>query len=116
MPIRETTVHTLATALAAPLAPPMTRVLDVRTEGEHTLASLPCAVLIPLHELHGRAAELIEGGWSYDDRVFVLCHHGVRSRTGAAILESLGFLDVASVTGGIDAWSLHVDPTIPRYT
>ena len=30
-------------------------------------------------------------------------------------LERLGFTNVHSLTGGIDAWSCEVDPTVPRY-
>jgi rhodanese-related sulfurtransferase len=47
--------------------------------------------------------------------VVVYCHHGVRSQAGAALLERLGFKDVVSLAGGIDAWSLLVDPRVPRY-
>ena len=115
MPIRETTVEQLDEALRASGGAATPRLLDVRTEGEHAIASISAAVLIPLHELHGRVGELIEEGWGHDDPIFVLCHHGVRSRTGAAILESLGFRDVVSVAGGIDAWSLRVDRSVPRY-
>jgi rhodanese-related sulfurtransferase len=44
-----------------------------------------------------------------------LCHHGVRSNRAAEFLLANGFDDVVSVAGGIDAWSMQVDPTIPRY-
>ena len=33
----------------------------------------------------------------------------------AAYLEKEGFADVANLTGGIDAWSAQVDPSVPRY-
>jgi rhodanese-related sulfurtransferase len=47
-------------------------------------------------------------------KVVVYCHHGVRSLSGAAILRRAG-IDAASLSGGIDAWSLTVDPAVPRY-
>ncbi|MEY4190445.1 MAG: hypothetical protein RIR17_1181, partial [Planctomycetota bacterium] len=47
--------------------------------------------------------------------VVVYCHHGVRSLSGAAILENAGFPPTYSLSGGLDAWSLKIDPTIPRY-
>jgi len=47
--------------------------------------------------------------------VVVYCHHGIRSQSAAAFLERSGFSDVSSLTGGIDAWSCEVDPTVPRY-
>jgi rhodanese-related sulfurtransferase len=39
----------------------------------------------------------------------------VRSLSGAAVLSAAGFPNVASLAGGIDRWSLVVDPTVPRY-
>ncbi|MFI5299957.1 MAG: rhodanese-like domain-containing protein, partial [Polyangiales bacterium] len=85
------------------------------TEGEHQVAAIEGAVLIPLHELPRRSAELLELGWALDAPVAVLCHHGVRSRSGAAILQGAGFTSVRSVAGGIEAWSVRVDPSVPRY-
>jgi rhodanese-related sulfurtransferase len=45
----------------------------------------------------------------------VYCHHGVRSLTGTHLLMRAGFTNVASLSGGIEAWSVFVDPTVPRY-
>ena len=54
---------------------------------------------------------------SFDkNRQIVLhCHHGGRSRAAAEQLVAQGFRNVFNVEGGIDAWSTHVDPTVPRY-
>lgn len=86
--------------------------LDVRQPFEHELAALPDSVLVPLDELSQRADEIAppEGAL-----VVAYCHHGVRSLSAAAILEQLGFPRVASLQGGIDAWSLHIDESVPRY-
>jgi adenylyltransferase/sulfurtransferase len=86
--------------------------LDVRLPAEHETAALPDSHLIPLAELPGRADEIQPPD---DALVVVYCHHGIRSLSGAAILERLGFNNVVSLAGGIDAWSLHVDPKVPRY-
>ena len=43
-----------------------------------------------------------------------LCHHGGRSMQVAAFLAQHGF-QVSNVSGGIHAWSVQVDPTIPVY-
>jgi rhodanese-related sulfurtransferase len=48
-------------------------------------------------------------------QVVVYCHHGIRSLSGAAILGQAGIPDAASLAGGIDAWSVEVDPSVPRY-
>ncbi len=84
--------------------------LDVRTDEELAIAALPGGVHIPLQELPRRMGELNPG-----HPIAVLCHHGVRSDMAARFLEQNGFSDVSNVAGGIDAWSLHVDPDVPRY-
>ena len=45
----------------------------------------------------------------------VYCHHGIRSMSAAQFLERAGFTNVVSLAGGIDAWSVEVDPKVPRY-
>ena len=47
--------------------------------------------------------------------IVVYCHHGVRSRMGAGAVVQAGYEEVYSLAGGIDAWSLEVDPQVPRY-
>jgi len=47
--------------------------------------------------------------------LIVYCHHGVRSQRVANWLTGNGFADVASMTGGIDLWSVEVQPELPRY-
>lgn len=84
--------------------------LDVRLPEEIATASLTGTVNIPLHELPQRFGELTS-----DKPVVAMCHHGVRSQTAAKFLERNGFPEVLSLAGGIDAWSVDVDATIPRY-
>lgn len=86
--------------------------LDVRNDDEHAYCRLPGSVLIPLPELPSRLEEVQPPD---DALVVVYCHHGVRSLGGAAILQQAGHASVASLAGGIDAWSLTIDPTTPRY-
>jgi monothiol glutaredoxin len=43
------------------------------------------------------------------------CHHGARSQQAALQLLQEGFRKVYNLRGGIDAWSLLVDPAVPRY-
>ncbi len=86
--------------------------LDVRQSWEHEAAALPGSVLLPLHELPARSAEVAPPAGAL---VVVYCHHGIRSLRAAAYLERVGLSDVASLAGGIDAWSLEVDPAVPRY-
>jgi rhodanese-related sulfurtransferase len=86
--------------------------IDVRQPWEHETAALPDSVLIPLNELPARAAEVAPPAGA---RVVVYCHHGIRSLRGAAFLSRAGLADVASLAGGIDAWSREVDAAVPRY-
>jgi rhodanese-related sulfurtransferase len=39
----------------------------------------------------------------------------VRSLHAADFLAQVGITDVVSLAGGIDAWSMQIDPTVPRY-
>lgn len=87
------------------------RLIDVRQPWENQIANLPGSVLIPLNELPQRAQEIIR-----DQAVVVVyCHHGIRSLSAAGYLQRLGFVNVKSLAGGIDAWSCEIDPNIPRY-
>lgn len=86
--------------------------VDVRQPWEKELATLPDSLLIPLNELAQRAREISAPTPSM---IVVYCHHGIRSVSAGAFLERLGFTDVHSLTGGIDAWSCEVDPGVPRY-
>jgi adenylyltransferase/sulfurtransferase len=86
--------------------------LDVRQAWEHEIAALPGSVLVPLDELSERSAELEPPAGA---TIVAYCHHGVRSLSAAALLEAAGLVGVVSLRGGIDAWSLEVDPRVPRY-
>jgi rhodanese-related sulfurtransferase len=85
--------------------------LDVRNHDEAAYCALPNSVLIPLHELPDRLDELED----FSQRtVVVYCHHGVRSLSGAALLNANGF-EATSMRGGIEAWSREIDPSVPTY-
>src|SRR5947209_11143663 len=107
--IRQVDVKQLADMLARGAS---VHLVDVRQPWEHDTASLPQSQLIPLDQLTLRAGEIQP---AKEALVVVYCHHGIRSQSGAALLQHLGFSNVASLAGGIDAWSLHVDPSVPRY-
>src|SRR5947209_6674789 len=74
--------------------------LDVRQPEEHAFAALPNSTLIPLGELANRTADVEPPPGAL---VVVYCHHGIRSVTGAALLERAGIGPTASLSGGIDA-------------
>jgi rhodanese-related sulfurtransferase len=84
-------------------------ILDVREKDEFEYANIG-GTLIPLSEFAQRFQELDpEKNWA------VLCHHGMRSAQAVAFLRSQGFKSVHNISGGIEAWSVQIDPKIPRY-
>jgi rhodanese-related sulfurtransferase len=84
--------------------------LDVREPYERDLAVIEPSVHIPMQEVPGRLADIPK-----DKEVILYCHSGTRSMMVAGFLVSHGWESVANLSGGIDAWSLEIDPRIPRY-
>ena len=87
--------------------------LDVRRHDELETASINGAAHVPMQELEARADEVREMAEERD--VIVFCHHGVRSLRATNFLRGQGIENVSSMAGGIDAWSLGIDPGVPRY-
>ncbi len=86
--------------------------LDVREPEEFMRSRIEGSTLIPLGELDERLAEIRE--WK-DRPVVVHCHHGGRGVKACRMLSAAGFIRVANLAGGIEAWSLTVDADVPRY-
>ncbi len=86
------------------------QLLDIRDDWERAISSLAGSVDIAMSTLPGSLDRL-----SPDSAVVVLCHHGMRSFQVALWLRDQGFENAFSVAGGIDAWSIEVDPSIARY-
>ncbi len=97
-------------ALAVRLVRGESLVLDVREEWEVSAAPFEGALHLPMTEVPARHAELPR-----DREIVVLCHHGQRSAMVADYLRTTGFPRVLNLTGGIDRWSVEVDPSVPRY-
>lgn len=91
-------------------APSRIVLLDVREPYERELAVIEPSLHIPMNEVPDRLEEIPK-----DRTVVVYCHGGVRSAMVAGFLEVRGFREIANLKGGIDAWSLSVDPAVPRY-
>lgn len=93
---------------------PAPLLLDVREPWEAQLASIRIegvdTVLLPMGQIPARVAEL-----DPLQPVVCYCHHGVRSLQVVAFLQRAGFDSVYNLAGGIDAWSLATDPSVPRY-
>ena len=102
--------------VAARLADPDTRpvLVDVREHWERERAVIPDSLHVPLMELPSHLDALPR-----DRDVVVYCHHGTRSRQAVMWLAAQGLggepQRLANLSGGIDAWSRTVDPTIEQY-
>lgn len=86
--------------------------LDCREQDEYDFVHLPGCVLFPLSEIAEQLNDLTE---YQNQTIVVYCHHGVRSQRVAHWLLGQGFASVFNMAGGIDRWSLEVDPKLPRY-
>lgn len=85
-------------------------VLDVREDWERDIARLDGSLDIPLGLLPMRVGEL-----PADRPIAVLCHSGMRSARATAFLIQNGLSGIYNIVGGIDRWSIDVDPGVPRY-
>jgi len=103
----EYTVQEVAAQLASPEPP---RLLDVRERAEWELVHLQAGQLVTDDLL-----EEILSDWPPETPIICYCHHGIRSLNAAVFLQQKGFRNAGSMRGGIDAWSLEIDPSLPRY-
>ncbi|MBU6413355.1 MAG: sulfurtransferase [Planctomycetes bacterium] len=109
-PEYEVTPRQLADLLGSQKKP---LVLDVRLDSEFRTAQIKDSLHIPLHLLEGRVDEVIDA--AAGRMVVTLCHHGVRSLKASLFLRQVGVSGAMSMAGGIDAWSLAIDASVPRY-
>ncbi len=86
--------------------------VDIREPEELAVAAVSGAIAIPMGELAQRIHEIDLGE---DQTLALLCHSGRRSLAAANALQRMGFDQARSVAGGIEWWSVRVDPSVPRY-
>ncbi len=99
------------TEAAALLAEGNARLIDVREPWEFATATIAGSLAMPMGDVPSRAHQELDP----DDRLVIVCHHGLRSMNVAVWLRNQGFEQAQSLRGGIEAWSAEVDPTVPRY-
>jgi rhodanese-related sulfurtransferase len=87
--------------------------IDVRRQEEFDLARISEARLIPMDTVPQELSRL--EALAEERTLIVYCHHGVRSLQVVNWLRGQGVENCVSMSGGIEAWSLTVDPTVPRY-
>lgn len=84
--------------------------LDVREPWEFELCHLAGSQHMPMHLVPVRCQELDPA-----QDIVVICHHGARSMQVAMFLENRGFASVYNLSGGVDGWSMDIDPAMRRY-
>ena len=82
--------------------------VDVRTDEERAVAKIDAVHL--LDQTYHDALLRLER----DTPIVFQCHHGVRSQQAAEYFRRAGFRNLYNLEGGIEAWSLLVDPSVPR--
>ncbi len=104
------------TELAAKLADrdPRCQFVDVREPEELAVVQLPGFINLPLRDYANWSPEIYTR-LDKDLETVILCHHGMRSAQMCQWLIDRGFTQVSNIIGGIDAYSHHVDPSLPRY-
>ncbi|KAI5009088.1 hypothetical protein ZWY2020_010136 [Hordeum vulgare] len=90
------------------------QLIDVREPDEVERASLPGFKVLPLRQF-GTWGPVMTDEFNPQKDTYVLCHHGMRSMQVAKWLQSQGFQKIYNVAGGIHAYSVKVDSSIPTY-
>lgn len=89
---------------------PGTKLLDVRSREEHEAVSIPGSRLLTQDLI-----QEIFNSWSKNEPLFLYDHHGDRALDATAYFLGHGFAEARCLAGGIDAWSVEIDPSLPRY-
>ena len=88
--------------------------VDVREPSEYDICRIDASILIPLGKIEDMEPKNLTT-ISKSDQIILHCKAGVRSLKAAKALKQMGFEDVKSMAGGIEAWSERIDPSIPKY-
>jgi len=99
------------TEAAALIADGNAKLIDVREPWEFATAHVEGSVDMPMGDVPTRAHQELDP----DERLVVMCHHGMRSMNVTVWLRNQGYEQTQSLRGGIEAWSAEVDATVPRY-
>ncbi|MEZ5543658.1 MAG: Grx4 family monothiol glutaredoxin [Lysobacteraceae bacterium] len=105
-PVKSISVRELHDRIAAGIID----VIDVRPASARAIAPFPGP-----HEVLDEDSRARLEALPKELPIAFICHHGNSSRQAAEHFRSLGFHDLYNVEGGIDAWSMDIDPSVPRY-
>ena len=88
-------------------------IIDVREPFEAEICRIGNSEPIPMIAIPQALPALAEKAASA--KLVMVCHHGVRSMQVVRWLRGRRIAACQSLRGGIDAWSIEIDPQIPRY-
>ena len=111
-PISQINVEELAQRLTS--GDPDIQLVDVREPQELAIASIEGFVNLPLSQFP-EWGDQVPNLFNPQAETLVLCHHGIRSAQMCQWLIAQGFTNVQNISGGIDAYSVLVDHSIPQY-
>ena len=111
-PFSEITVEELAKRLSSNEG--TLQLIDVREPQEIALSRLDGFVNLHLSE-YEQWSEQVPIRFDIHAETLVLCHHGIRSAQMCGWLVTQGFTNVKNIKGGISAYSILVDPSVPQY-
>jgi monothiol glutaredoxin len=104
-PVKQMTVQELAEQLAAGKV----TLVDVRSESERARATIEGSLVLDKATMEQLEAMPKDSGIAF------LCHHGNASQGAAEYFRKQGFTNIANVAGGIHAWSMEIDSSVPAY-
>ncbi len=87
--------------------------IDCREPFERAQATIHGSELVPMRSVPAALAQLQLR--AAEAPLVVFCHHGVRSLNVVSWLRQQGLENCQSLSGGIDQWSVQIDPQVPRY-
>jgi rhodanese-related sulfurtransferase len=85
--------------------------VDIRTREEFDAVAIAGS-----HHLTQPLMQEILGTWPKDVPLVLVDHLGQRALDAAAYLQGHGMTNLRVLRGGIDRWSIEVNPELPRYT
>ncbi|HSH95022.1 MAG TPA: rhodanese-like domain-containing protein [Roseimicrobium sp.] len=86
------------------------RLVDVRSREEYEAVNITGSILLSQPVMR----EIMSDGTN-SRPVVIVDHQGKQALDAAAYFIGHGLTEVYCLKGGIDAWSLDVDPQLPRY-
>jgi len=113
LPFQQVSVEQFAIALQTD-SKDCLQLIDVREPQELAMAKISGFANLPLSQYEQWAPD-IRDRFDPTLETYVLCHHGVRSAQMCYWLHQQGFHNLKNIIGGIDAYSLAIDSSIPRY-